>query len=150
MGEGARGGWLSAGYLLGQTSSEERMGGWHGRAERQPGLAALQRLGKLLRERERYRWHDISVAHQRTAPASGRLREKSSNALTQPTIICVLLNVNPPAHPHAQQRTIEGLPEAALQHTLHPHSTRLNAFLSASGRTTDCHVAAGPTAGFPL
>lgn len=81
---------------LGQTSSEERMGGsatWAGRPAR-VGRLAMDGWGSCCaNERERYRWHDISVAHQPTAPAFGRLREKSSNALRQPTS---------PAHPRAQ------------------------------------------------
>ncbi|KAK3504562.1 hypothetical protein B0T13DRAFT_443687 [Neurospora crassa] len=131
---------------LGQTSSEERMGGsptWAGRPAR-VGRLAMDGWGSCCaNERERYRWHDISVAHQRTAPAFGRLREKSSNALRQPTS---------PAHPRAQHTKaplkLKEAPEAPSAASSAPHSTRLDAFLSTSGRTTDCHAAAGPTAGF--
>ena len=97
---------------LGQTSSEERMGGGHGRAATSQGWPPCNLTvgGSCCANGNGRYWHDISVAHQRTAPASGRLREKSSNALTQPTIICVLLVLNPlpPTRTHctATARTI--------------------------------------------
>ena len=76
------------------------MGRGYGRAARAARVGRLATVGEAAaRTGKVYRWHDISVAHQRTAPASGRLREKSSNALAQPTIICDLLVLNPSRPP---------------------------------------------------